>query len=400
MKLEGERRRVKDLRKRGMSYSDIAKELGMHRHTVKSLIEREKNYVQKRSKKGSKLDPYKEYLLKRLQEDHVFNCEKLIEEIRKKGYTGGRTILKEFVQPYRKSFKERHTRRYETEPGEQMQVDWKEAGLYQVGGEVIPLMIFVATLSYSRMSYACFAERQDREHLFYCLSQAFEYFGGVTQKVMFDNMKTIINRRNGSEVEWNDKFLDFVDHYAFKPTVHRPYRPQTKGKVERFIGYMNGWLETSSVRSVQELNLILLSWIEDKANQRLHSTTERKPVELWLKEALMPLHPVRYDSSYITYRKIGKDGVLNYHSRRILLDSQISGCEVMVKESLDGLITVYYHGESILSYTKHDQVLPLSEQIRKKQRSKAGTFNAASDIEVAVRPLSVYDQFLQQGGDK
>ncbi|WLD93353.1 IS21 family transposase [Alkalihalobacillus sp. AL-G] len=397
MKLEGERRKVKELLERGMSQSDIAEMLGMHRHTVRALSEREKNHVQHRSKKGSKLDPYKDYLLKRIQEDYVFNCEKLIIEIKQRGYSGGSTILKEFVQPYRKAFKESHTRRYETEPGEQMQVDWKEAGHYQIDGEVIPLMIFVATLSYSRMSYACFAERQDREHLLYCLTNAFEYFGGVTEKVMFDNMKTIINRRSGPEVEWNEKFLDFVDHYAFKPSVHRPYRPQTKGKVERFIGYMNGWLETSSVRSLQELNLRLLRWVEETANQRIHSTTERKPVELWLKESLQPLNPSRYDSSYITYRKIGRDGVMNYHSRKILMSSKFAGQEVMIKETLDGTITVYYHGEAILTYTRDDKVLPLSEQIRKKQRSKAGTLHAAQDIEVAVRPLSVYDQFLQEG---
>jgi transposase len=397
MKLEGERRKVKELLERGMSQTDIAEMLGMHRHSVRVLSEREKNHVQHRSKKGSKLDPYKDYLLKRIQEDYVFNCEKLIIEIKQKGYSGGSTILKEFVQPYRKAFKESHTRRYETEPGEQMQVDWKEAGHYQIDGEAIPLMIFVATLSYSRMSYACFAERQDREHLLYCLTNAFEYFGGVTEKVMFDNMKTIINRRSGPEVEWNEKFLDFVDHYAFKPTVHRPYRPQTKGKVERFIGYMNGWLETSSVQSLQELNLKLLRWVEETANQRIHSTTERKPVELWLKESLQPLNPSRYDSSYITYRKIGRDGVMNYHSRKILMSSKFAGQEVMIKETLDGTITVYYHGEAILTYTRDDKVLPLSEQIRKKQRSKAGTLHAARDIEVAVRPLSVYDQFLQEG---
>lgn len=397
MKLEGERRKVKELFERGMSQTDIAEMLGMHRHTVKALSEREKNHVQQRSKRGSKLDPYKDYLLKRIKEDYVFNCEKLIQEIKQRGYSGGSTILKEFVQPYRKAFKESHTRRYETEPGEQMQVDWKEAGHYQIDGEVIPLMIFVATLSYSRMSYACFAERQDREHLLHCLTNAFEYFGGVTEKVMFDNMKTIINRRSGPEVEWNEKFLDFVDHYAFKPTVHRPYRPQTKGKVERFIGYMNGWLESSSVQSIQELNLRLLRWVEETANQRIHSTTERKPVELWLKESLQPLQPSRYDSSYITYRKIGKDGVMNYHSRKILMSSKFAGKEVMIKETLDGTITVYYHGEAILTYTRDDKVLPLSEQIRKKQRSKAGTLHAAQDIEVAVRPLSVYDQFLQEG---
>ncbi|WP_202077576.1 DDE-type integrase/transposase/recombinase [Caldalkalibacillus salinus] len=72
-----------------------------------------------------------------------------------------------------------------------------------------------------------------------------------------------------------------MDHYGFTPKVHRPYRPQTKGKVERFIGYMNGWLETSLYS-----HYMILRWVEETANQRVHSTTERKPVELWMKESL------------------------------------------------------------------------------------------------------------------
>ncbi|MCM3762140.1 hypothetical protein M3212_15310 [Alkalihalobacillus oceani] len=68
----------------------------------------------------------------------------------------------------------------------------------------------------------------------------------------------------------------------------------------------------------------------------------------------------------------------------------------MIKATLVGRITVYHHAEAILTYTKDGKISPLSEQIRKKQRAKAGTFKSASDIEVAVRPLSVYDQFLQE----
>lgn len=75
MKQEGERRKVKELLERGMSYSDIARLLGIHRHTVKALSEREKNHVQQRKKKGSKLDPFKEYLLKRMLEDQVLSVE-------------------------------------------------------------------------------------------------------------------------------------------------------------------------------------------------------------------------------------------------------------------------------------------------------------------------------------
>ncbi|WP_202077578.1 hypothetical protein [Caldalkalibacillus salinus] len=81
------------------------------------------------------------------------------------------------------------------------------------------------------------------------------------------------------------------------------------------------------------------------------------------------------------------------------MPSKMARQEVMIKETLDGQITIYHRGNPVLSYTKDDHVLPLSEQIRKKQRSKADTSNAASGIEVAVRPLSVYDQFINERSD-
>ncbi|MCP3029723.1 IS21 family transposase, partial [Halobacillus sp. A5] len=83
------------------------------------------------------------------------------------------------------------------------------------------------------------------------------------------------------------------------------------------------------------------------ANQRAHSTTDRTPVELWMKESLDSL-PSKFEVSYLTYRKIGRDGVLNYHARKILMSSTYAGHEVMIKETLDGRITVYHHGEAIL----------------------------------------------------
>lgn len=91
--------------------------------------------------------------------------------------------------------------------------------------------------------------------------------------MLFDDMRTIVNRRTGSESEWNDRFLDFVDHYRFVSKVHRPYRPQTKGKAERFIGYMGQWLETPSVESLEELNLKLFRWMEYTANRPIYSTS-------------------------------------------------------------------------------------------------------------------------------
>lgn len=127
-------------------------------------------------------------------EDGVFNSEKLFFEIRQQGYTGGKTILKDYMKPFRETAKKKYTVRYETLPGEQMQVDWKEVGEVVIEGKKVKLSLFVAVLGYSRMKYAVFTTSQDQEHLMECLIQSFKYFGGVPKKVLFDNMKTVTVR--------------------------------------------------------------------------------------------------------------------------------------------------------------------------------------------------------------
>jgi transposase len=120
---------IKEMYERGMSISDIARELGIDRKTVRKYIHSPNPPSKsKRKQRKSKLDPFKPYLQKRMLEDGVFNSEKLFFEIRQQGYTGGRTILKDYMQPFRETAKKKYTVRYETLPGEQMQVDWKEVG--------------------------------------------------------------------------------------------------------------------------------------------------------------------------------------------------------------------------------------------------------------------------------
>lgn len=142
---------IKEMYERGMSISDIARELGIDRKTVRKYIHSPNPPSKiKRKPRKSKLDPFKPYLQKRMLEDGVFNSEKLFFEIRQQGYTGGKTILKDYMQPFRETAKKKYTVRYETLPGEQMQVDWKDVGEGVIEGRKVKLSLFVATLGYMR----------------------------------------------------------------------------------------------------------------------------------------------------------------------------------------------------------------------------------------------------------
>jgi len=180
--------------------------------------------------------------------------------------------------------KEEEMIRFETEPGKQMQVDWAE---FRKGKE--QLAAFVATLGYSRTSYVEFVTDEKLSTLLACHENAFDYFGGVPGEVLYDNMKTVIVQRDcygEGQHRLQAGFWDFSKHYGFIPKVCRPYRAQTKGKVERFIHFLRysfyypllGELKTSGEKlDVAVAYQRVLSWLNEVANQRIHGTTNEKP---------------------------------------------------------------------------------------------------------------------------
>lgn len=170
----------------------------------------------------------------------IFNCEIIYERIKAEGYAGGRTILRQYARPFRALKKAPAVRRYETKPGEQAQVDWGEyTYIDEESGEVRKLYLFVMVLGYSRAIYTEFTNRCNVSTFNRCLIHAFEYFGGVTNLVLADRMKTVILGVDDSRKPiWNANFADLAATLGFTPKVCRPRHPQTKGKVERGIDFV------------------------------------------------------------------------------------------------------------------------------------------------------------------
>jgi len=161
-------------------------------------------------------------------EQGVHNARKLLDEIRGRGYAGGYSQLKLAVARWREEERERAFVRFETGPGEQSQMDWGHFGNW----DGRRLYGFALTMCYSRMRYVEFTQRQDIHHLLSAMVHAFRYFGGVTECILTDRMKTVLLDQNGGELHFHKKFLDFAAYYGFVPRVCRPYQPETKGKIE------------------------------------------------------------------------------------------------------------------------------------------------------------------------
>src|SRR5258708_5068804 len=149
----------------------------------------------------------------------------------KRGYAGGVTQVRAVLAPWRSEGQERAFVRFETAPGEQAQMDWGHFGNW----DGRRLYGFALTLCWSRMRYVEFTQRQDAETLLHCMVHAFEFFGGVTQTVLTDNIKTVVVDRADAQPRIHPKMLHLASSYGVVPRVCRPYRPKTKGKIESTI---------------------------------------------------------------------------------------------------------------------------------------------------------------------
>ncbi|MEY4473319.1 MAG: transposase [Pseudomonadota bacterium] len=294
---------IKVLKKQGLSLRQIAAEVGCAVNTVRAHLAAPEmpRYVRK-IKRPSKLSPFETYLRERQAAAHPdwIPASVLYREIVAQGYTGGSSQLRAFMHTLKPTIPSEPIVRFETEPGVQMQVDWVE---FRKGAA--PLYAYCATLGYSRVSYVEFVSDMKVATLIACHEHAFTAFGGVPRHVLYDNMKTVILERDAygeGEHRYHAGFLDYAHHCGFLIKLCRPYRAKTKGKVERFNGYLRRSFYTPLVAKLKQAGLELdvatanvhvQIWLADIANPRVHGTTGAIPAQRLIEEqrALHPLPP-------------------------------------------------------------------------------------------------------------
>lgn len=291
---------IKVMARRGVSIREMAKELRCSRNTVRRYLrDAQAQQYKARAPRPTKLDPYKDYLRERVAAAHPqwIPAVVLLREIQEAGYPGGVTQLKEFLNTLRHKEAEPIVR-FETAPGKQMQADFTHI---RRGRD--PLLAFVATLGYSRSSWVHFTTDERADTLCHCLREAFIYFGGVPHHVLFDNASTMVIERDAygeGRHRWHSGLLALAEEFGFTPRACRPYRAKTKGKVERFNGYLKGsfcvplaaTLKQAGLKlDAQVANAYIGRWLTEVADQRIHGTTGERPALRLTQErtALLPL---------------------------------------------------------------------------------------------------------------
>jgi transposase len=289
------------LARQGLSIRKISKRLGLSRNTVRKYLRSDipPSYGERAPRPG-KLDPFKGYIANRVAAAHPdwIPSPVIDREIRERGYDGSIRLLRYYLATLRPVSKPEPVVRFETPPGQQMQVDW---GVFRRGKA--PLSAFVATLGWSRYTYVEFVSNERFETLEQCHLNAFCYFQGVPREVLYDNMKTVVIKRNaygGGLHKFHPGLWEFAKTQGFCPRLCRPYRAKTKGKVERFIRYLRhsffiplcAQLKPSGLDlDVETANQFVWQWLRDVANVRCHGTTGEIPAARWAQEqsVLLPL---------------------------------------------------------------------------------------------------------------
>jgi transposase len=222
-----ELRTIVELHQQGYGTRQIARRVCHDSKTVRRVL-LQKGLLNPISTPPSphKLDPFRELIRQKV--DKNLTLTRILREIREAGYSGGRTILSDYVRSIRSPLVPSRTakRRFETGPGAEMQVDWS---LYTVpmAGEPVRVHALCCVLAYSRKAHVRFYRDERESTLLEGLTLAFEAFGGVAMRAVFDNMSTVVLGRIGPNHKplWHPRFLDFARYYGFEPFACRVRDP-------------------------------------------------------------------------------------------------------------------------------------------------------------------------------
>lgn len=399
----------------GLTITEIVKKTGRSINTIYRLLsENSDTQNNQASESPKKLIPYLNFLQQEPLKS-INNVKKIFLELKKQGYQGSYASLNRYLKnnEEKTDFKYTPAKRFETQPGEQAQVDWGSFGKIELKDTQHKLYCFVYVLGYSRMMYIEFTVRQNIETFLQCHINAFNTMG-IPKTLVYDNLKTVVLKRekqaNGIlKPYYNPIFLDFSRYYGFAITLCAPYHPRSKGKVEAGVKYVRnhfvaGMNLEKDFRSLQELNVKAKLWIKQSANQRFHTGIYEEPNKRWQKEKnylKFPQNLPVFNTSSFAKRNSTKDGLIQYKSNFYSVPMKYARRKLYLKEvSTNGMIQLkIYSGDSVIA--SHPFSLEKGKLIVVPEHSSNGRKifqrelkKSRQFLHVSTRPLSYYDQLF------
>ena len=356
--------------------SQIARELGVDVRTVgkylngyvkpitrnrKSTIDNFKPIIRSLlSEESIQVFYYKRVLWQYLKDNHGLDCAQ--SSFRR--YISNNPEFNDYFKRRKKGYiSNNSSMRFETDKGQQAQLDWKEnIDFVLSNGEVININIFVLILSYSRFRVYKLSLEKTQDILFSFLNESFEAFGGVPKEVLTDNMKTVMDEprtayRNGKT---NNKFQQFADDYGFKVRPCIAGRPNTKAKVEAPMKLLDEIRAYNGTLNIDELHE-LVSKLNNRINSTCHTSTGKIPVLHLEKEKdfllELPTEQIRNRYKLITTSvKVNRQSMISYKSNQYSVPPEYIGKKLKL-QVYDNQLHVYYNTNLVTIHEIKNQKL-------------------------------------------
>lgn len=356
--------------------SQIARELGVDVRTVgkylngyvkpitrnrKSTIDNFKPIIRSLlSEESIQVFYYKRVLWQYLKDNHGLDCAQ--SSFRR--YISNNPEFNDYFKRRKKGYiSNNSSMRFETDKGQQAQLDWKEnIDFVLSNGEVININIFVLILSYSRFRVYKLSLEKTQDILFSFLNESFEAFGGVPKEVLTDNMKTVMDEprtayRNGKT---NNKFQQFADDYGFKVRPCIAGRPNTKAKVEAPMKLLDEIRAYNGTLNIDELHE-LVSKLNNRINSTCHTSTGKIPVLYLEKEKdfllELPTEQIRNRYNIITTSvKVNRQSMISYKSNQYSVPPEYIGKKLKL-QVYDNQLHLYYNTNLVTIHEIKNQKL-------------------------------------------
>jgi transposase len=224
-------------------------------------------------------------------------------------------------------------------------------------GEVIEVELFVAVLGASNYSFAEVTRSQQRDELIASTARAFEFFGGVTEITVPDQLRSAVSGPDRIDPDINPVYAEFAEHYGTAVIPARPRKPKDKAKVEVGVLIVQRWiiarLRNVIFFSLEDLNVAIAELLED-LNTRPFQKLEgcrRSMFEQTDKPALRPLPCRRFEPSDWKKAKVHIDHHVEYEHRYYSASHALVGAEPWVRATVS-TVELLLDGQRIASHAR------------------------------------------------
>jgi transposase len=389
-----------------LNKSAIADRLGMSRPTVRRLLELQEPPRYERTPAGSKLDPHADAIAAMLDHDPKVPATVILEHLRRDGYAGGITILKDHVARLRPTFAAaRSFQRTTYLPGELAHGDWWEPGtMIPVGnGACREAYGWVTTLPHSAAHATVFSLSKTMADLLHGVLGCLSRLGGVPEAMVVDNDTSIVADGVGRNAVLHPEVAALCGHLRMKLIVLEPGKPESKGQVERTNGYLEtSFLPLRSYADVVDMQSQHDAWASDVAWRRHHRRVGGRVGDALAAERgyLRALPDPLPDVDIRTEVRVQKDGFVRIRGVDYSVPPGLGGRRVQVRIAPREVV-VHLEGSEIARHRRsfaptdvvldprHARALRLARQARSRLEQ--------GDVHLPEVDLSIYDAVVGAG---